>query len=48
MVGDITENASLIGEWTPGGTPIKLPAKFGFRIPANGYFILEYTLHLAI
>jgi len=45
MVGDITENASLIGEWTPGGTPIKLPAKFGFRIPANGYFILE--LHFA-
>jgi hypothetical protein len=41
MVGGITQNASLIGEWTPGGTPIKLPKQFGYRIPANGNFIIE-------
>jgi hypothetical protein len=41
MVGGITQNASLIGEWTPGGTPIKLPSEFGYRIPANGYIIVE-------
>lgn len=45
MVGNITPNASLIGEWTPGGTPIKMPPNFGYRIPANGYFIVE--LHFA-
>jgi hypothetical protein len=45
MVGNITQNATLIGEWTPGGTPIKLPANFGYRIPANGYFIFE--IHFA-
>ena len=45
MVGNITENATLIGEWTPGGTPIKMPANFGYRIPANGYFIVE--IHFA-
>ncbi|MBU6343588.1 MAG: hypothetical protein KGS48_18975, partial [Bacteroidetes bacterium] len=45
MVGNITQNASLIGEWTPGGTPIKLPSNFGYRIPANGYFIFE--IHFA-
>jgi hypothetical protein len=45
MVGGITDNASLIAEWTPGGTPIKLPAEFGYRIPANGYFIVE--IHFA-
>jgi Copper type II ascorbate-dependent monooxygenase, N-terminal domain/Secretion system C-terminal sorting domain len=41
MVGGITQNSQLIGEWTPGGTPIKLPSTFGYRIPANGYFIVE-------
>ena len=45
MVGNITENSSLIGEWTPGGTPIKMPSNFGYRIPANGYFIVE--IHFA-
>lgn len=45
MVGNITQNSSLIGEWTPGGTPIKMPANFGYRIPANGYFIVE--IHFA-
>ncbi len=45
MVGNITQNAELIGEWTPGGTPIKLPPNFGYRIPKNGYFIVE--LHFA-
>ena len=45
MVGNITDNAELIGEWTPGGTPIKLPPNFGYRIPKNGYFIVE--LHFA-
>ena len=45
MVGNITESASLIGEWTPGGTPIKMPTNFGYRIPANGYFIVE--IHFA-
>ncbi|MEO6038725.1 MAG: T9SS type A sorting domain-containing protein [Saprospiraceae bacterium] len=45
MVGNITQNAELIGEWTPGGTPIKLPANFGYRIPKNGYFIFE--IHFA-
>ena len=45
MVGNITLNATLIGEWTPGGTPIKLPPNFGYRIPANGYYIVE--LHFA-
>lgn len=45
MVGNITENAELIAEWTPGGTPIKMPANFGYRIPANGYFIVE--IHFA-
>lgn len=45
MVGNITENASLIAEWTPGGTPIKMPSNFGYRIPANGYFIVE--IHFA-
>jgi hypothetical protein len=45
MVGGITQNASLIGEWTPGGTPIKLPNEFGYRIPENGYFIVE--MHFA-
>ncbi|MEI6411600.1 MAG: hypothetical protein WCR52_19580, partial [Bacteroidota bacterium] len=45
MVGNITQNASLIGEWTPGGTPIKLPPAFGYRIPKNGYFMVE--IHFA-
>jgi hypothetical protein len=45
MVGGITDNAQLIAEWTPGGTPIKLPEGFGYRIPANGYFIVE--IHFA-
>lgn len=45
MVGNVTPQATLIGEWTPGGTPIKLPAQFGYRIPANGYFIFE--IHFA-
>jgi hypothetical protein len=45
MVGNITPNASLIAEWTPGGTPIKMPPNFGYRIPANGYFIVE--IHFA-
>jgi hypothetical protein len=45
MVGGITDNATLIAEWTPGGTPIKMPANFGYRIPANGYFIIE--IHFA-
>ncbi|MFZ4633256.1 MAG: T9SS type A sorting domain-containing protein [Saprospiraceae bacterium] len=45
MVGNITANASLIGEWTPGGTTIKMPPNFGYRIPANGYFIVE--IHFA-
>ena len=45
MVGNITPNSSLIGEWTPGGTPIKMPSNFGYRIPANGYFIVE--IHFA-
>ncbi len=45
MVGNITENAQLIAEWTPGGTPIKMPPNFGYRIPANGYFIVE--IHFA-
>ena len=45
MVGNITPQATLIGEWTPGGTPIKLPAQFGYRIPPNGYFIFE--IHFA-
>lgn len=45
MVGNITPQATLIGEWTPGGTPIKLPPQFGYRIPANGYFIFE--IHFA-
>jgi hypothetical protein len=44
-VGSITQNAQLIGEWTPGGTPIKLPPQFGYKIPPNGFFIME--LHLA-
>lgn len=45
MVGNITPQAELIGEWTPGGTPIKLPPQFGYKIPANGYFIFE--IHFA-
>ncbi len=45
MVGGITENASLIAEWTPGGTTIKMPPTFGYRIPANGYYIVE--IHFA-
>lgn len=45
MVGNITQNAELIAEWTPGGTPIKMPPNFGYRIPANGYFIVE--IHFA-
>lgn len=45
MVGNVTPQATLIGEWTPGGTPIKLPPQFGYRVPANGYFILE--IHFA-
>lgn len=45
MVGNITQNATLIGEWTPGGTPIKLPPAFGYRIPKNGYFMVE--IHFA-
>jgi hypothetical protein len=45
MVGNITQNSSLIAEWTPGGTPIKLPPQFGYRIPENGYFIVE--MHFA-
>jgi hypothetical protein len=45
MVGGITENATLIGEWTPGGTPIKMPSQFGYKIPANSYFIVE--IHFA-
>jgi hypothetical protein len=45
MVGSITDNAELIGEWTPGGTPIKLPPQFGYKIPPNGYFIME--IHFA-
>ncbi len=45
MVGGITQNAELIAEWTPGGTPIKMPPNFGYRIPKNGYFIVE--IHFA-
>lgn len=45
MVGNITQNATLIAEWTPGGTPIKMPPNFGYRIPKNGYYIVE--LHFA-
>jgi hypothetical protein len=45
MVGNITQNSSLIAEWTPGGTPIKLPPQFGYRIPKDGYFIVE--MHFA-
>jgi mono/diheme cytochrome c family protein len=45
MVGGITQNAALIAEWTPGGTVIKMPSQFGYRIPANGYFIVE--IHFA-
>ncbi|MCU0348096.1 MAG: T9SS type A sorting domain-containing protein [Saprospiraceae bacterium] len=45
MVGNLTQNASLVAEWTPGGTVIKMPPAFGYRIPANGYFIVE--IHFA-
>jgi hypothetical protein len=45
MVGNLTPNASLVAEWTPGGTVIKMPPAFGYRIPANGYFIVE--IHFA-